>query len=121
MFVHRPLLFTATEGEKQAKPPVHVPDSIDVREIRRRAGKSQPVFAASIGVPLSTLRQWEHGRRRPEKAARVLLALLQQNPWLVEEMLALPSSSTPFGISADDRSSSHGSARATTRADSRTV
>jgi putative transcriptional regulator len=105
----------------KAKLVVHVPLSIDVREIRRRAGTSQPVFAASIGVPVSTLRQWEHGRRRPEKAARVLLALLQQNPWLVEEMLALPQASSAFDIPSAGRPPLHGSASPTTHANSHPV
>lgn len=83
-------------GEKEAKPAVHVPAVIDARTIRRRAGTSQPIFAASIGMPASTLRQGEHGRRRPEKAADVLPALLQRNPWLVEEWVALPREPSPF-------------------------
>ncbi len=81
------------EAEAHAKgeiPPdmvVHVPDTIDVAQIRRRTGKAQPAFAASIGVPVSTLRQWEHRRRKPQGPARVLLALLDKNPRLVEETL----------------------------------
>lgn len=66
---------------------VHVPAAIDVAAIRRRTGLAQPAFAASIGVPVSTLRQWEHQRRQPKGPARVLLALLELNPHLVAEML----------------------------------
>lgn len=90
---------TAPARAKQRTAPViYVPSVVDVRKIRERTGKSQPVFAASIGVPVSTVRQWELGRRRPEKAARVLLALLQRNPWLVEEMLTVPHEPEPFSI-----------------------
>src|SRR3546814_1175643 len=46
---------------------VHVPDSIDVAAIRDRAGLSQERFAAQIGVPVATLRNWESGRRRPDE------------------------------------------------------
>ena len=66
---------------------VHVPETVDVAGIRKRTGKSQPAFAASIGVPVATLRQWEHQRRQPQGPARVLLALLDKNPRLVEETL----------------------------------
>ena len=70
---------------------VHVLEVVDVAEIRKRTGKAQPAFAASIGVPVATLRQWEHRRRHPQGPARVLLALLDKNPLLVEETLGQPS------------------------------
>lgn len=66
---------------------VHVPAAIDVAAIRRRTGKAQPAFAASIGVPVGTLRQWETRRRQPRGAALVLLAMIAKNPRLVEETL----------------------------------
>ena len=50
------------------------------------ATKRIAALAVSIGVPVSTLRQWEH-RRRPQGPARVLLALLEKNPRLIEETL----------------------------------
>ncbi|NEU13043.1 transcriptional regulator [Methylobacterium sp. BTF04] len=74
-------------GEADSGVIVHVPDSVDVAGIRKRTGKTQPAFAASIGVPVATLRQWEHRRRQPKGAARVLLALIERNPRLVEETL----------------------------------
>src|SRR3546814_18321025 len=57
---------------------VHVPDSIDVAAIRDRAGLSQARFAAQIGVPVATLRNWESGRRRPDGPARVPLPMNQK-------------------------------------------
>ncbi|MDP4026790.1 helix-turn-helix domain-containing protein [Methylobacterium sp. NEAU 140] len=66
---------------------VHVPPALDVAAIRRRTGASQARFAASIGVAVATLRNWEQGRRRPEGPARVLLALLDKNPRVVQELL----------------------------------
>ena len=44
-------------------------------------------FAKSIGVALGTLKNWEQGRRRPEGAARVLLALIDKRPSIVMEEL----------------------------------
>jgi putative transcriptional regulator len=66
---------------------VHVPATIDVGAIRRRTGLSQSTFAGRIGVAVSTLRNWEQGRRTPDGPARVLLAMLDRNPRVVEETL----------------------------------
>ena len=69
---------------------VHAPRvaaDLDVAAIRRRTGASQARFAQSIGIAVSTLRNWEQGRRRPEGPARVLLALLDRNPLVVQELL----------------------------------
>ena len=59
----------------------------DVVAIRGKTGLSQPAFAKSIGVPLGTLKNWEQGRRRPEGSARVLLALIEKRPSIVQEEL----------------------------------
>lgn len=66
---------------------VHVPAAMDVALIRKRTGLTQPAFADAIGVRLGTLRNWEQGRRQPEGPARVLLAMLDRNPRIVEETL----------------------------------
>ena len=65
---------------------VEVPEP-DVVAIRGKTGLSQPAFAKSIGVPLGTLKNWEQGRRRPQGPARVLLALLEKRPWIVQAEL----------------------------------
>ena len=65
---------------------VEVPEP-DVVAIRGRTGLSQPAFAKSIGVPLGTLKNWEQGRRRPRGPARVLLALIDKRPWIVQAEL----------------------------------
>jgi putative transcriptional regulator len=61
--------------------------SIDVRalrlSIRDGIGTSQQSFANSIGVAVKTLRNWEQGRRQPTGPARVLLALIARDPWIV--------------------------------------
>jgi putative transcriptional regulator len=53
---------------------------VDVKAIRRRLGKSQSEFARMIGVSVSTLQNWEQGRRRPEGPARALLKVAAENP-----------------------------------------
>ena len=65
---------------------IEVPEP-DVVAIRGKTGLSQPAFAKSIGVPLGTLKNWEQKRRRPEGSARVLLALIEKRPSLVQEEL----------------------------------
>ncbi len=66
---------------------LQLPSVIDVVATRKRAGLSQTAFAARIGVPVGTLRNWEQGHRSPQGPARVLLALLDRNPRIVEEVL----------------------------------
>lgn len=66
---------------------VHIPHAIDVSAIRKATHLSQGDFARRIGVAVGTLRNWEQHRRQPEGPARVLLALLERNPRLVEEVL----------------------------------
>ena len=65
---------------------VEIPEP-DVAAIRGRTGLSQPAFARSIGVPLGTLKNWEQGRRRPRGPARVLLALIEKRPGIVQAEL----------------------------------
>jgi putative transcriptional regulator len=74
-------------GESAPGLKVHVPDVLDVAAIRERVRLSQDAFAATIGVPVGTLRNWEQKRRQPEGPARVLLAMLDHNPQIVKEML----------------------------------
>lgn len=69
---------------------VHVPDTVDVAAVRQRTGLTQAAFAGRIGVSLGTLRQWEQRRRRPEGSARVLLAMLERDPKVVERTLGAP-------------------------------
>ena len=60
----------------------------DVSDIRARTGLSQAEFARSIGVKKGTLLNWEHRRRTPEGPARVLLALIDKDPRIVQRTLA---------------------------------
>lgn len=65
---------------------IMIPDH-DVRKIRSKTGLSQSQFANSIGVTKSSLQNWEQGKRKPKGAARVLLALLDRDPEIVQKML----------------------------------
>ena len=59
----------------------------DVRAIRAKLRKSQSEFAVMIGVSISTLQNWEQGRRVPEGPARALLRVAAKNPKAVAEAL----------------------------------
>jgi putative transcriptional regulator len=61
---------------------------LNVKAIRGRLRKSQAEFAQLIGVSLSTLRNWEQGRRRPQGPARALLKVAAANPEVVAAALA---------------------------------
>jgi putative transcriptional regulator len=59
----------------------------DIRSIRSKLGKSQSEFALMIGVSVSTLQNWEQGRRQPDGPARALLRVAAKNPDAVSEAL----------------------------------
>ena len=75
-------------GEKSATiHEIDIPEA-DVQVIRARTGLSQAEFARSIGVKKSTLLNWEQRRRSPDGPARVLLALIDRDPNIVQRTLA---------------------------------
>jgi putative transcriptional regulator len=51
-----------------------------VRDLRRRAHLTQLEFAARLGVPVETIRNWEQGKRMPRGPARALLAVIAHAP-----------------------------------------
>jgi len=60
----------------------------DVKAIRQGLGKSQSEFAMMIGVSVSTLQNWEQGRRQPDGPARALLKVAAENPKAVAKALS---------------------------------
>ncbi len=61
-----------------------------VRDLRRRARLTQQEFAARLGVPVETIRNWEQGKRMPRGPARALLAVIAHAPETVFAALARP-------------------------------
>jgi putative transcriptional regulator len=59
-----------------------------VRDLRRRARLTQLEFAARLGVPVETIRNWEQGKRMPRGPARALLAVIAHAPDMVFAALA---------------------------------
>ena len=67
---------------------VQVPESVDVAGIRKRLDLSQQEFADRFGFSVSAVRDWEQGRRRPERAARLFLKVIEMERPAVERVLA---------------------------------
>lgn len=56
------------------------PDAAYARSVRARTGLTQAAFAAGIGVPIETVRNWEQGKRAPRGPARSLLKVIDNAP-----------------------------------------
>lgn len=62
------------------RPRAPASSEVDVRVIRRTTGLSQAKFAELLSIEVSTLRNWEQGRREPTGPARALLRAIRNNP-----------------------------------------
>lgn len=51
-------------------------------------GLSQAMFAEQFGFSVSTLRNWEQGKRRPDPAVRAYLRVIEKAPDTVRAALA---------------------------------
>jgi putative transcriptional regulator len=81
----------ATPASSPAMPdtaPVETSALPAVRDLRRRARLTQIEFAARLGVPVETIRNWEQGKRAPRGPARALLAVIAHSPETVFAALA---------------------------------
>jgi putative transcriptional regulator len=67
--------------------------AFSIRELRSWTELSQPDFAALLGVELSTLRNWEQGRREPTGPAQALLRAIHNDPENVSRALGRSSRS----------------------------
>jgi len=53
--------------------------AMDVAKIRRKTKMTQKEFSESFFIPLSTLRQWEQGKRVPQGPAQALLKIIDND------------------------------------------
>ena len=65
---------------------IEVP-GVNVRSIRHRTGLTQQEFSAKYGFAVATVRNWEQGRRQPDRSARLLLMVIDKHPEVVEEAI----------------------------------
>lgn len=63
-------------------------DAAYTRAIRAAARMTQAEFAARIGVPVETVRNWEQGKRSPRGPARALLRVIEGAPDVAFNVLA---------------------------------
>src|SRR5947208_638129 len=63
------------------------PDAAYARNVRARTKLTQAEFAARIGVPIETVRNWEQGKRSPRGPARALLKVIERAPELAFAVL----------------------------------
>ena len=67
------------KGKKKASREFNFDDP-DPKIIREQLGLSQNKFAKLLGISVSTLQNWEQGRRKPEGPAKVLLNVAANYP-----------------------------------------
>ncbi len=52
----------------------------DARSIRMKLGMTRQAFADAIGVPVSTVREWEDSQASMSSAVRALLRIVEREP-----------------------------------------
>ena len=67
-------------GSQTARAASAAADAAYARGVRARTKLTQAEFAARIGVPVETVRNWEQGKRTPRGPARALLKVLDRAP-----------------------------------------
>lgn len=63
------------------------PSAERIRALRKRMKLSRQKFADRFGLDARALQDWEQGRRVPDRAARVLLTVIDHDPEAVEQAL----------------------------------
>jgi putative transcriptional regulator len=81
-------LAIATAAHRAARSETRREDATYARNVRGRTGLTQSAFAARIGVPVETVRNWEQGKRSPRGAARSLLKVIEEAPEAAFAVLA---------------------------------
>ena len=74
-------------GEAEDGFVMHVPAEVDVKAVRAKLGLTQQEFARRFGFGYDAVRDWESRRRHPDRSARVLLAVIDYKPEIVDEAL----------------------------------
>jgi len=64
--------------------------AVDVKKLRERLKLTQEQFALRYGLELDAVRNWEYGRREPDRAAKSYLIVIDKDPERVQEALCVP-------------------------------
>ena len=59
----------------------------EIKEIRKRTGLSQPLFAMAMGVSVKTLESWEQGRNTPSGSAARLLEIIDMDTDIISNFV----------------------------------
>jgi putative transcriptional regulator len=70
----------STQGVSSGNGSAAPADAVYARSVRARTKLTQAQFAARIGVPIETVRNWEQGKRSPRGPARALLKVIDKAP-----------------------------------------
>ncbi|MGB6534442.1 MAG: helix-turn-helix domain-containing protein [Xanthobacteraceae bacterium] len=76
----RAIVMAAHNAARSADADRRGDDASYARNLRGRTGLTQTAFAARIGVPVETVRNWEQGKRSPRGPARALLKVIEEAP-----------------------------------------
>jgi putative transcriptional regulator len=93
--------FDAMSEEERHQAAVHDPDCPpattaqlararrvpSIRALRKKLNLTQQQFSVRFHLPLGTIRDWEQGTHRPDKAAQVLLTIIAKDPDAVARAL----------------------------------
>lgn len=70
---------------------VHIPADMDTKAMRAKLGNlSQEAFAERFGFTAAAVRDWEQGRRMPDRAVRAYLKVISVAPDMVGLALTMP-------------------------------
>ena len=64
------------------------PAAEHIRALRKRMKLSRQKFADQFGLDARAVQDWEQGRRVPDRAARVLLTVIDRDPEAVVRVLS---------------------------------
>lgn len=70
-------------GEKVDGAVVH--KAIDVKAVRTKVNMTQDEFAASFGFSRGAVRDWEQGRKLPERTAITIMRMIELAPDIVKQ------------------------------------
>ncbi len=84
----RALLDDVIAIKKGAPTKIWSPEQLLVISVRKQLKMSQSVFSRLLGIPVSTLRDWEQGRKQPDSAAITLIKVAQKHPEALEDIAA---------------------------------
>jgi len=73
---------------KLARRLIDDPSAQRIRKVRKRLKLTRQAFAERFGLDIRALQEWEQGRRVPDRAARVLLTVIDREPEAVARALA---------------------------------